>query len=245
MDTLNRRHLFNLHRRKITPLVSVLFLICCLPFIGSSQTKNNPLYDYNKQIHFGFSIGTNVAGFSHRFSDNFYQNDTLLRIEKRHFPGITLAAISNLHLGEHFDLRFIPSLVLSERAIDYHFVGGRTISKEIESVFIEAPLTLKFKSVRRNNTRFYVIAGGKLSYDMASQASTEQNPFNPFVALKPRSYHYEFGFGFDFYFPYFKFSPELKISRGLNNVLSKDPFVYSNSFKLLRSNVIYLSFHFE
>ena len=245
METFNSRHLLNIHRGKIKPIITALFLLFGFTSYSFAQTKNNPLYDYNKKIHFGFSIGTNIAGFSHRFSENFYQNDTLLRIEKKHFPGITLGAISNLHLGEHFDVRLIPSLILSERAIDYHFRDGTTITKEIESVFIEAPLTVKFKSVRRNNVRFYVLAGGKLSYDMSSQADTEQNPFDPFVALKPRSYYYEFGFGFDFYFPYFKFSPELKISRGINNVLDKDPYVYSNSFQFLRSNVIFLSFHFE
>lgn len=245
MDTFNSGNLLNLHRGKTGLILLHLVFLLCLASFTHAQTKNNPLYDYNKQIHFGFSIGTNVAGFSHRFSDNFYANDTLLQIEKNHFPGITLGAISNLHLGEHFDLRLIPSLILAERSIDYKFDNGTTITKEIESVFVEAPLTLKFKSVRRNNMRFYAIAGGKLSYDMSSQASTEQNPFEPFVALKPRSYYYEFGFGFDFYFPYFKFSPELKISRGINDVLSDDPFVFSDSFKFLRSNVIYLSFHFE
>lgn len=216
-----------------------------MPLVVSGQTKNKPLYDYNKTLHFGFSIGTNVSGFSHEFSDNFKRNDTLLSIDKERSPGLTLGAIANLHLGEHFDLRFIPGLALSQRNIEYEWENRPNEVKEIESIFVEAPLTFKFKSKRHENVRFYVIGGGKIAQDMASQEDTEQNPFDPFVALKPVNYSYEFGFGFDLYFPYFKLSPELKISRGINNVLVKDDNIYSGSFDVLRSNIIFLSFHFE
>lgn len=243
MASTNLRYRIPISGQKILILP---FLALFIPFgIAFGQTKNNPLYDYNKRLHFGFSVGTNVAGFSHKFSEDFHKNDSLLGIEKQHFPGITLGAIANLHLGEHFDLRFIPSLVLSERAMKFKFRNEPAVEKNIESVFIEAPLTFKFKSVRHENTRFYVIGGGKLSYDMASEANKAQNPFEPFLAIKPRSYYYEFGFGFDFYFPYFKFSPELKISRGLTNIHSEDQYVFSQSFSALRSNVIFLSLHFE
>jgi hypothetical protein len=243
MVSTNLWHRFPLFSRKT--LISSLLLLLIPAGLAFGQGKNNPLYDYNKRLHFGFTIGTNVAGFSHEFSDDFRRNDSLLGIEKQNFPGITLGAIANLHLGEHFDLRLIPTLALSERAVKFRFSDRPNVEKNIESVFIEAPLTFKFKSVRHDNTRFYVIGGGKISYDMSSKANTEQNPFDPFLAVKPRSFYYEFGFGFDFYFPYFKFSPELKISRGLTDVLSKDRFVFSESFSSLRSNVIFLSLHFE
>lgn len=223
----------------------LILLVTLLPLAALGQTQNKPLYDYNKPLHFGFSIGTNVSGFSHEFSDDFHQNDTLLSIDKQRTPGLTLGAIANLHMGEHFDLRFIPGLVLTQRNIEYQFEGRPNEVKEIESIFVEAPLSVKFKSVRHQNVRFYVLAGGKISHDMASQEDTEQNPFNPFVAIEPVNYSYEFGIGLDLYFPYFKFSPELKISRGLNNVLVEDNHVYSSSFDALRSNIIFLSFHFE
>jgi hypothetical protein len=243
MATTNLRDRLPLPRRKTCLLPLFLLFI---PIAGAfSQAKNNPLYDYNKQIHFGFTVGTNIAGLNYELSDEFRRNDTLLGIEKQQFPGITLGAIANLHLGDHFDLRFLPTLALSERAVKYQFKDEPTVQKNIESVLIEAPLTVKFKSVRHRNTRFYVIAGGKLSYDMASEASKEQNPFEPFLALEPRSFYYEFGFGFDFYFPFFKFSPEIKVSRGLTNILSEDRFVFSESFSSLKSSMIFISFHFE
>lgn len=232
-----------LHSRK----TSLLTLLCLFIPVTAAfcQGRNNPLYDYNQKIHFGFSVGTNIAGLSHEFSDEFRRNDSLLGIEKQRFPGITLGAIANLHLGKYFDLRTIPTLVLAERAVKFQFKDEPDVEKNIESVLIEAPLTLKFKSVRHSNTRFYVIAGGKFSLDMASEADKEQNPFEPFLALEPNSYYYEFGFGFDFYFKYFKFSPEIKVSRGLSDIRSEDRFVFSESFSSLRSNMLFISFHFE
>jgi hypothetical protein len=243
MATTNLRDRLPLPCRKACLLTLAVLIIPTAE--AFAQAKNNPLYDYNKQIHFGFTVGTNIAGLNYELSDEFRRNDTLLGIEKQRFPGITLGAIANLHLGDHFDLRFLPTLALSERAVKYKFKDEPTIQKNIESVLIEAPLTMKFKSVRHRNTRFYVIAGGKISWDMSSEADKEQNPFEPFLALEPRSFYYEFGFGFDFYFPFFKFSPEIKVSRGLTNILSEDRFVFSESFSSLKSNMIFISFHFE
>ena len=55
----------------------------------------------------------------------------------------------------------------------------------------------------------------------------------------------EGGFGIDFYLEYFKFSPQIKISHGILNLLSKDNTVYTQSIKHLRTNGWMLSFTFE
>jgi hypothetical protein len=54
----------------------------------------------------------------------------------------------------------------------------------------------------------------------------------------------ELGFGFDFYFPLFKFSPEIRFSRGFVDMLRYDRFGYSDGLSSLRTNVftIYLLF---
>lgn len=244
MQKVNPWHLFNLYRNKVVIILALAFFSLISTQI-KAQTMNNPLYDYEKWIHFGLIIGTNVADFRYEFSDNFYRDDTLLRVNIQRYPGFTLGAIANLHMGEHFDLRLIPTLLLNQRTIHYEFVDGTKEAKEIESVMIEFPLLLKFKSVRHNNVRFYVVGGVKYSYDMASQATAERDPYDPIVALYPDNYYYEFGFGFDLYFPYFKFAPELKLSRGINNLLVDYPSVYTNSFDKLFSNFLFLSFQFE
>lgn len=223
----------------------LVFLFLTGFFNANGQTKNNPLYDYSKWIHFGFSIGTNISDFRYQLSDDFYKNDSLQTISVEKFPGISLGVITNIHMGEHWDLRFIPSLILNQRAIRYNFEDRPQVIKNVESVFIETPVHVKFKSVRHTNVRFYVIGGLNYAFDMASEEEAVQDPLKPIVALKPNNYNYEFGFGFDFYFPYFKFSPEIKLSRGLNNILVSGNHVYADSFDKLFSNFLYVSFHFE
>ncbi len=55
----------------------------------------------------------------------------------------------------------------------------------------------------------------------------------------------EIGFGIDFYLEYFKFSPQIKISYGLLNLLSEDNTIFTNSINRLTTNGWMLSFTFE
>ena len=55
----------------------------------------------------------------------------------------------------------------------------------------------------------------------------------------------EIGFGMDFYLEFFKFSPQIKISAGILNLLDKDQSVYTRSIKKLYTNGWMLSFTFE
>ena len=135
--------------------------------------------------------------------------------------------------------------MLTQRDINYAFNGGYSVTKPVESIFAELPLLLKFKSTRHGNIRFYVIGGGKISYDFGSESLADRDPDKPFVAIVPWNYYYEFGCGLDMYFYFFKFSPEVKLSKGINNVLAPYDDVYSGSFSRLRSNMIYFSLNFE
>ena len=234
--------------RKLLRSLLPLFL---LTLLGSqelhAQRMNNPFYDYKRRVHFGFTLGTNFSSFKYQFDPSFYQMDSVLSVNMISYPGLHLGAISNMHIGDHFDLRFIPTLVLAQRAIEYNMGDSMrtTVTKEIESVLIEAPLHLKFKSVRFRNMRFYVIGGGKYSYDMSSDAGSNRNPRDPEVYVYPNNFYYEVGAGLDFYFPYFKFSPEIKISRGLNNVLEPDDGIYSAVFDSFKSQFVFISLYFE
>ena len=213
-----------------------------------AQTKNLEFFDYGKKIHFGFTIGTNYTNFKYNLSDSFYKNDSLMKIDIVKYPGITLGAIADIHIKEFFDIRLVPSLVLTQRDINFTFKDGTksyTITKPIESIFAELPIFLKYKSTRHGNVRLYVIGGGKVSYDFGSESAAERDPDKPIVAIEPWNYYYEFGCGLDMYFYFFKFSPEIKLSKGINNILTPFNDTYSGSFTKLRSNMIFFSFNFE
>jgi hypothetical protein len=251
MATSHFRNIYYIYREKIAATTLALLLSCG----AFGQALNKQFYDYDRWIHFGFTLGTNYSVLKYNYSPLWYSQtppNMVLRVSSQGSPGITLGAVSDLHLGssksfwrDHFDLRFIPSLVLSERQFVYTMYDSTTEKKTIESALVEFPLLLKMKSDRFGNVRFYAIGGGKYSYDLSSTAKAAKNPQNPKVSIYPSNLSYEFGAGLDLYFPYFKFSPEIKVSQGINNILVPDNTIYSGIFSSFRSNFVYFSLYFE
>jgi hypothetical protein len=80
--------------------------------------------------------------------------------------------------------------------------------------------------------------------DIASQDKIDDEG-QEIVKLKKNDLMGEVGFGLDFYLEYFKFSPQIKLSYGLLNLLSKDESVYTQSLNKLTTNGWMLSFTFE
>lgn len=233
--------MYHIHRKKI------ITLLCIVLFSSNvfGQGMNNFRYDYARWIHFGFTVGTNFSTLKYDLSKTWYEQKAIHAVKVEQLPGITIGAVADLHLGEYFDLRFIPSLILTQRNLIYSVTGDTVQPKQIESAIVEGPLLLKFKSERHRNIRFYVIGGGKYGYDLSSNYKAVKDPLNPKVALLPHNFSYEFGAGLDMYFPFFKFSPEIKLSRGINNVLARDDKIYTQIFDRFRSNFIMISLYFE
>ena len=89
-----------------------------------------------------------------------------------------------------------------------------------------------------------MFAGGKLEYDLASNAQARKA--EELVKLDAMDYGIEAGIGFNFYFPVFILSPEIKISNGLKNIHSRDPYLkYSGTIDCLNSKMIIFSLIFE
>ncbi len=236
-------------RSTVIPELVLTLLTCFLSITADAQRRkvqNLPKYD-QQVVHFGFLLGINSTDFVIGRDAEFNQLDSLYTVESDKQTGFNLGIIANLRLGEHFDLRFVPDLAFSQRNLMYTFVqNGQefTVVKDIESTFLEFPLDLKFKSERVNNYRIYVLAGLKYSIDMVSQAKVE-NKDKDFVKLERNDYGYQVGLGFDFYMERFKFSPELKMFHGLNNLLVADPKIFSTSLNSLKSKIFLISFTFE
>ncbi len=235
---------------KYKKLFAVLFT--CFIFSSTQAQLNRvpinlPKYDKQK-IHFGFTLGINNSNFRVNKVSNFKSLDSVYAVEPKAVMGLNLGIVSNLRLGEHWDLRFIPALSFSQRNLEYTFYytgnTGDFIVKSIESTYLEFPLDLKFKSTRINNYRVYVLAGARYAIDMVSQAKV-LNKDKDIVKLKKRDYGYEIGMGFDFYMTYFKFSPEIKMFNGLNNLLVSENTPFASPLTGLKSKIFLISFTFE
>jgi hypothetical protein len=234
-------------RRKFF-FLTVMFLF--LFFRSEAQregVKNQPKFDYQK-IHFGFTLGINISDLNVNLIPDFKYHDSIYSIVTEPIAGLNLGIIANLRLGEYFDLRFIPSLAFSQRNLDYTInyldTVRKPVIKTIESNYLEFPVDLKFKSKRIRNYRVYVLAGWKYSIDMISQVSVEAKD-KDIVKLNRHDWGYEIGLGFDFYMPYFKFSPEIKMYHGLNNLLVQDGKPFARAIDAIFSKTFVITFNFE
>ena len=235
--------------KQIKYLIILLLFIGAVNSYGQKRKKPQNLSRYDtKKLHFGFTLGINQLNFNVQKNSNTVTNDTLLKIVSNSQKGFNLGIVSNLRLGKYTDLRFIPTLVFGERHLNYDFIdsNGKIDNriKKIESTLIDFPIYIKYKSARYNNFRTYVIGGVKYSMDVASQEKLDDKG-QEIVKLKKNDLMGEIGFGFDFYLEYFKFSPQIKISHGILNLLSGNETVYTKSINNLSTNGWMISFTFE
>lgn len=204
-----------------------------------------------KKIHFGFSLGVNTSSFI--MESDLSKSDSLIRLEVLPQSGFNLGIVTDLHLGPLFDLRFIPTLSFGERRLEYTFLENTgkpstVLSKAVESTYLDFPLNLKYRSIRYNNFAAYFVGGFMYSYDLISQKdviNAKSNIAETVIKLDNSNINYQIGVGFDFFLEYFKFSPELKMSYGVNNLIINDNTILSDPITSLRSKIFLLSFTFE
>lgn len=233
---------------KLVCLVILLSGIFTNVYSQKKQIAN--LYNYDLQvIHFGFLLGVNNFNFTVKPTPNFYDLDSLYSITSEPALGFSLGIVSNLHVGDNFDLRFLPTLSFGERTMIYRVKDLPIDSiiekrKLVESTLMEFPFLLKFKSARYVNFRTYLIGGIKPTIDLASQDKVDSKG-EKILKLKRNDLHYELGVGFDFYSQYFKFSPELKFSFGLRDLTVQENTIYTVGLDRVSSRAVYISFLFE
>ena len=92
--------------------------------------------------------------------------------------------------------------------------------------------------------KLFLMGGIKYSYDLSSDSKSRQAA--TIVKISPSDFSLEVGAEFQFFFPYFIFSPKLKFSHGLNNILIyDDKLTQSKILDKLFSRGFTLSLHFE
>ncbi|KXK39686.1 MAG: PorT protein [Bacteroidetes bacterium OLB9] len=151
--------------------------------------------------------------------------------------------VTNLKIGDYFDFRFLPGFSFAQRGFEYTPVAdGKTYTRKVESVFFELPFHLRFKSDPYKDKRMFVVAGLKYSYDVQSNSKSRKS----LIKIAPHDFQYEVGVGMQMFYPYFIFSPEIKFSRGLGNILLYDR--TKNEARILEnvvSQIFTISFNFE
>lgn len=207
---------------------------------------NLPKYD-RRLLHFGFTLGMNYTDIAVKNVDDIQNLDSVYIVEPKGAAGFNLGIVTDLRLGEHFNVRLIPGISFVGRAMEYTLYEQDTLpvfyEKKVNSVYLEVPLYFKFRSRRINNWRVYIVGGGKFLYDMATKEEVETDEI--ILKMKREDYTWDLGVGVDFYLEYFKLSTEVKMAFGLNNLLVEDQTVFTNSIESLKSKTFLFSVYFE
>ncbi len=228
-----------------------------------------PRYD-EELLHFGFVIGGNMSyltirpidDFQHIVWDSTYIPDILpmpsgarvMSIESRPTPGFVISIVTDLRLGNLFNLRFIPSLSFGDRDIIYSVMVYRktdttlmNITKKVPSTYINFPLEFKYKALRYDNFRPYLLAGIQYTLDLASQAKKreQRSSDQKIIKFTQNDVYLEAGVGFDFYNEWFKLGVELKMMYGIMDIIKREHNIYTDPIAKLDSKIFQLSFTFE
>ncbi|MFY0655000.1 MAG: PorT family protein [Cyclobacteriaceae bacterium] len=223
MYGINFWNKLNLHWHKIALL---LLMLCAGMDAQAQNTKkiNLPIYDENN-IHYGFLIGGHSSKYKIEYSDAFVSQglDSLHSVIPSNLGGFKLGFVVNFLLYQYLDIRLLPTVAFYQNDLTYRFTDGTSVNELRDPTFVELPILFKYKSVRRGNTRMYLLGGINPSIRAAGKG--EDNELK--LLLKGTNLAFEFGVGFDLYQPLFKFSPELRYSFGLVDMLQDKKNVFS------------------
>ena len=244
MHTTDIWHKFNLRGRKVI----VLLILACCAFSVQAQKRsikqNNPNYD-KRFLSYGFLIGLHTSAYRVKYSDRFVTStfDTVHSIVPSRSVGFSLGFIVNMSLNEFLDLRLLPKVAFYEFNLDYRFTDFSEQNQLVETTVVELPLLLKYKSVRRGNVRMYMVGGIKPGIEASGNNEIEGETES--LPIRTANVSLDFGIGFDFYYPLFKFSPELRYSKGLANMLGSEQNKFSEGLRRITTNTVTLYLLFQ
>jgi hypothetical protein len=230
--------------------LQVILILAGFPGFLLAQKYNNANVNYNnfkaRQYYFGITLGYNSSNYKILQSESFLTREDISRVSSVTGGGVNVGLVTNLKIGEYFDVRLLPTLSFASRQLNYSLSSDevRVFDRKMEPVFVEAPLQFRYKSDTYNDMKMYVLGGVKYIFDVSSESRTKREM--NLVKIAPSDFAFEIGVGAQFYFPYFIFSPELKFSQGISNTLIYNSnIIQSTVLDRVLSRTFTLSFHFE
>ncbi|MCS7004574.1 MAG: PorT family protein [Cytophagales bacterium] len=230
------------------------FFLFCFTFCAIALYKNAwaqkilnlPNYD-NRRYHYGFQLGLfNSTLNLYPKAHILLPEDTVSYVAGNSNAGFLIGFLLNRRLkDELWSLRFVPSVSFYEYKAHIEFKNSKFHeSITVQSTYIEMPLLIKYRSLRRHNFRMYMVGGTSYSFQVGGGKGADELKT---LALIRDNAEIVYGFGFDFYFQMFKFAPEIRISHGLTNVLDKqfEKSYFTQASEQIFTHKVALIFNFE
>lgn len=231
-------HKFYLHGKKIAVLALLFVSSHTMAQHYRYARMNNPNYDDRRKLTYGFLIQLHTTEYQVKHSPLYVTKefDTLYAVEPQWSPGFALGFIVNYRLADYLDFRMTPEFSFYENKLEYLFTDQTKKESLTETTMVEFPLLLKYMSARRGNIRMYTVGGLKPGIEASGKKEVEN--LTTSLEIKNFNLSMEVGLGFDMYFPLFKFSPELRFSRGLVNLLNNTSNIYGQPLKQINTNTV-------
>lgn len=248
MHSTNLGRLFDLFGRKVTVILLLAFLGSGSLYAQESSYKkiNLPGYD-NRQIQYGFIMSGHQSYYRLTYADTFATAafDSVHSIIPTSNTGFTLGGVLNVRIAQFLDFRFLPQVAFYEHRVQYNYTGNAfpQVEELVESTVFELPLLVKYKSMRRNNARVYLVGGIRPAFEVGGK----RNKRNKADGLKTENLNIsaDVGIGFDFYFAFFKWSPEIRYTHGLRNMLKPELNERSLGLQSIKINTFSIGMTFE
>jgi hypothetical protein len=229
-------------------LLFSFLLGCMVPATAQKKLKWTPRtkneYD-SRKITYGFSIGIHTSAYQLKYADDFVTAayDTVNSIQPDFSPGFSLGFLVNLRFNDQLDLRLMPKAGFYEHRINYYFTDRTQKFQLVETTMVEFPLLLKYKSQRRNDFRMYVVGGFTPAFEARNKGDLAS--ITSRLPIQNLNLGLDAGIGYDYYFPLFKFSQEIRFSKGIMNVLDGNGTSFAAPIKHLNTNTISVYFIFQ
>ncbi len=244
MQATNFWNKFNIHGYKVI-ILTLLLVGSGLNTYGQRNIKLNLQNFDNRFVHFGYLIGLHSSKARIEYSDQYIQGepgsfqgflDSLHSIIPQNSPGFKVGFIANFHILQYLDIRALIQVSFSEYSFNYRFTKPEqdNIIEVRDPTTVEVPILFKYKSVRRGNVGMYFVGGIKPYFQAAARGERDDE----FKGMSTKKFgaSIDVGVGFDMFYPLFKFSPEVRYSYGLTNMLKDDP---NNAFNAPLKRLVY------
>ncbi|EMR03595.1 type IX secretion/gliding motility protein PorT/SprT [Cesiribacter andamanensis] len=250
METTHLWHKRHLSGLKIS-LLSLLLALACLPARAQVETRGSQenLAGYDDRfLTYGFTLGGHTSTLRPKFSEAFADpsfSDTLNIIPGVPF-GFSIGFLANFRLAQYLDFRVMPKVAFYDYTLKFETRQQEATTRDALADFttIDIPLSLKYKSQRRGNHRMFITGGMTPIIDVTGKKQREENTEGG-LRLTGNNLTADVGIGADFYFPLFKFSPEIRYSYGVRDVLQNKENQLGRAFDRLGTHIIgvYLVFN--
>ena len=244
MHSTYLRDLFDLHRAKI--ILGILVILMSVQDVKSQgigyRRRHLEYYD-DKPIHYGILFAVPFTRFNIKHSNDFLSPDSTFVISSPTNTAFRMGFIINAFLNDRFDLRTTPSVSLYSRNVKFNYPNQTFKVEKRESTWIEVPLLVKYKSLRRVNSRMYMLAG--MTFGFETNVKRNRGGGGGQLSTKSSDVSIDYGIGYEQFFEFFKFAPELRFSHGLTNAFQPAKNSLGKGINRLSTHTVTLYLNFE